>query len=136
MNAPRIDVHICHSHDEVARHLLALEGSRARAIHTRPGETIGEALHRGLAPAALRGGAVGGVVVGLATALVTLLLGGDLAAAAGIGTAVALTGGPFLGSLAGFSSALHLAERVGTVLGPDTELRGAHLVLAWPSHRP
>lgn len=126
-------IHLCHSREEAEQRLRSLEGTRTRTIHTRTDETVGDALHRRLGSAATRGAVMGGGLIGLSTAALTAIATGDPGVGAGIGLGVALTGGPFIGSLAAFSHALHFADAVGSELGPDLHRRNTHLVVAWPS---
>lgn len=129
MNGPLVAA-VCATAAEIeaARQRL---GGRARIVHAEGQETAMAALERRVAAWAVRGAVVGGLVLGVVSAVVAGLLGASPAAAGGIALAVAVTGGPFLGSLTGFSTALHINERIAAALGPDAHQPGASVVYAW-----
>lgn len=59
---------------------------------------------------AMTGALVGSLVLGTVVAVVAAVASGSAGYAMGLGGAVALTGGPFFGSLVGFAMAVHAAE--------------------------
>lgn len=120
------DRDLCHALDRLA-------DRRVRVIRPDPGETVEDALHRRLGELTLRGSLLGAAVFAVLTALGAIAIAGaDPAAAAGLGLAVGLTGGPFFGSFAAFASALHFNQAVRNALDVDLSTTAGTLVAAWP----
>jgi hypothetical protein len=113
---------------EVDVALAGLDRRRARVLRAERHETAHDALHRWVGTSAVRGAAAGAVVSAVLTIALALVLGLDLGPAAGVGLGVGLTGGPFLGSLFGFSLALRTTERVVAALGTDAARRDTFVV--------
>lgn len=111
-------------------------GNRHTVIEARPGETIREALTRKMLRLTLTGAASGAVVLALLVGFGALAAGLEPGTSAGIGAAIALTGGPFFGALTGFSLAVVRSEALEVLLPHLPATRGGALLVIHGSGRP